>query len=96
MTRILLLISSTKPNPLGQMPGFPFIANYKAPRAPGSADAAVANLHHPDAEAIGPGLHVVLPPVVAGGVAGFEDGAEVEHGAAKKTFLFCRSASGYH
>ena len=66
MTRILLLISSTKPNPLGQMPGFPFIANYKAPRLPGGADAAVPNLDHPDAEEIRPGLHPALPESAVG------------------------------
>ena len=32
----------------GQVPGLPFIANDIAPRPPGGADAAIANLHHPN------------------------------------------------
>ena len=63
----------------GQVPGLPFIANDIAPRPPGGADAAVADLHHPDAEEIGPGLDAVLPEAAAGGIAGFEGDAEVEH-----------------
>ena len=72
---------------LSQMPGPPFIAKDIAPRAPGSADAARADLHHPDAEEIGPGLHAVLPKALTGGIAGFEGDAEVEHGSVKKTFV---------
>jgi hypothetical protein len=68
----------------GQVPGLLFIANDIAPRAPGGADAAVANLHHPDAEEIGPGLHAVLAGAAAGGILGFEGDAEVEHGAGKE------------
>ena len=50
---------------------------------PGGADAAVGDLHHPDAEEIGPGLDAVLPGAAAGGIAGFEGDAEVEHGRGK-------------
>ena len=67
----------------GQMPGLLFIANDIAPRAPGGADAAIADLHHPDTEEIGPGLHAILPQAAAGGISGFEGDAEVEHGAVK-------------
>jgi hypothetical protein len=66
------------------MPGLPFIAKDIAPRATGSADAAKADLHHPDAEEIGPGLHAVLPKALTGGIAGFEGDAEVEHGRGKE------------
>jgi hypothetical protein len=67
----------------GQVPGLPFIAKGMAPRAPGGADAAVVNLHHPGAEEIRPGLDAVVPQAAAGGIAGFEGDAEVEHGRGK-------------
>jgi len=70
---------------LGQVPRFPFIAEDIAPRPPGGADAVIGDFHHPDAEEIGPGLHAVVPRAVAGGIAGFEDDAEVEHGLGKET-----------
>ena len=69
----------------GQVPRFPFIAEDIAPRPPGGADAVIGDFHHPDAEEIGPGLHAVVPRAVAGGIAGFEDDAEVEHGLGKET-----------
>jgi hypothetical protein len=62
------------------MPGLRFIPEDIAPRVPGGADTAVADLHHPDAEEIGPGLHAVVPRAAAGGISGFEGDAEVEHG----------------
>ena len=67
------------------MPGLPFITNNVAPTALGGADAVIGDFHHPDAEEIGPGLHAVVPRAVAGGIAGFEDDAEVEHGLGKGT-----------
>jgi len=70
------------------MPGLPFIANDIAPRPPGGADAAVPDFHHPDAEQIRPSLHAVVPGAAAGGISGFEDDAEVEHGSVKKTFVY--------
>ena len=69
---------------LGQVPGLPFVANDKAPRPPGGADAAIANLHYPDAEQIRAGLDAVLPQAAAGGIPGFEDDAEVEYGWGKE------------
>ena len=66
------------------MPGLPFVANDEAPRPPGGADAAIADLHDPDAEQIRPRLDAVLPPAAAGGISGFEDDAEVEHGRGKE------------
>ena len=68
---------------LGQVPGLPFIPEDVAPTAPGGADAAVADLHHPDAEEIRPGLHAVLPQAAVSGISGLEGDAEVEHGAVK-------------
>lgn len=65
---------------MGQMPGLILITNDIAPRAAGGADAAVPDLHHPDPEEIGPGLHAVLPLAAAGGISGLENDAEVEHG----------------
>ena len=62
----------------GQMPGLPFIAEDIAPTSPGGADAAVADLHHPDAEEIRPGLHAIPAEAAAGGIAGLEGDAEVE------------------
>jgi hypothetical protein len=54
------------------MPGPLFIAYDIAPRAPaGGADAAIADLHHPDTEKISPGLHPVLPQAAAGRISGF-------------------------
>jgi hypothetical protein len=70
------------------VPGLPFIAEDIAPTAPGGADAAIGDFHHPDAEEIRPGLHAVLPGAAAGGIAGFEGDAEVEHGLVKKTFVY--------
>ena len=64
--------------------GLPFVANDKAPRPPGGADAAIANLHYPDAEQIRAGLDAVLPQAAAGGIPGFEDDAEVEYGWGKE------------
>ena len=64
----------------GQVPGLPFITNDKAPRPPGGADAAVADLHHPATQEIGTGLHAVVLGAAAGGISGFEGDAEVEHG----------------
>jgi len=69
---------------LGQVPGLLFIANNIAPRAPGGADAAVGDFHHPNTEEIGAGLHAVLPGAAAGGIPGFEADAEVEHGRGKE------------
>jgi|SRR5271165_4113316 len=66
----------------------PFIAKDIAPRPPGGADAAIGDFHHPDAEEIGPGLHAVVPRAAAGGIAGFEGDAEVEHGSVKKTSVY--------
>ena len=76
----------------GQMPGLLFIANDIAPRPPGGADAAIANLHYPDAEQIRAGLDAVLPQAAAGGISGFEGDAEVEHWSVKKTFVYLTSS----
>ena len=77
---------------LGQMPGLPFITNDKAPRPSGGADAAIADLHHPATEEIGPGLDAVLTGTAAGGISGFEGDAEVEHWSVKKTFVYLTSS----
>ena len=70
------------------MPGLPFIAENVALRAVGGADAAIGDFHHPDAEEIDPGLDAVVPRAAAGGIAGFEGDAEVEHGSVKKTCVY--------
>ena len=69
------------------MPGL-FITNDIAPTAPGGADAAVADLHHPDAEEIRPGLHTVLPQAAVSGISGLEGDAEVEHGAVNDASVY--------
>ena len=74
------------------MPGLPFITNDKAPRPSGGADAAIADLHHPATEEIGPGLDAVLTGAAAGGISGFEGDAEVEHWSVKKTFVYLTSS----
>ena len=81
---------------LGQVPGLLFIPEDVAPRAPGGADAAVGDFHHPDTEEIGAGLHPVVPGAVAGGISGFEGDAEVKHGRGKENvgFLYGWRAEG--
>ena len=77
---------------LGQMPGLPFITNDKAPRPSGHADAAIADLHHPATEEIGPGLDAGPTGTAVVYFSGFEGDAEVEHWSVKKTFVYLTSS----
>ena len=75
------------------MPGLPFITSDVASRPSDGADAAVPDLDRPDAEEIRAGLHLVLAEAAAGGISGFEDDAEVEHGLDKENVRLMRQAT---